>query len=154
MVNIFKKIAHLATEIVSNVPSFLNKNADRNQKVNVGVGAMPPEEHTLPIDQPVGASRKDEYPTNRFRFSIEKQSWRSAEFSLNPEAIKTNVVATVRNYFPEAIIEAHTELAAFDNGFSTYHRNFFTIVTLSDSSMPKDEFEETLEYLRQTIKTL
>lgn len=150
MLNILKKIAHLATEIVSNVVSFCNSNSDRIQKVNVG--ARPPEAPTLPINQPVGASQKEEYPKNRFRFSIEKQSWRGAEFALNPEAIKNKVVDTVRDYFPNAMIEAHTELAAFDNGFSTYHRNFFIIVALSDSSMPKEEFEDTVEYLRQTIK--
>ena len=150
MLNILKKIAHLATEIVSNVASSFNSNSDRIQKVDEG--ATPPL--TLPINQPAGASHKEEYPTNRFRFSIEKQSWRGAEFALNPEAIKNRVVDTVRDYFPEAMIEAHTELAAFDNGFSTYHRNIFIIVTLSDSSMPKDEFEDTLEYLQKTIKTL
>ena len=94
------------------------------------------------------------YPTNRFRFSVEKQSIRGQTYGADLDEIQNRAVQIARNYFPNALIEAHLDAAAFDNNFSTVSRNFFVIISVADSSMPKYEFDETVADIRQAITTL
>lgn len=110
--------------------------------------------HIIIQNTPNPSLNKQSFPACQCRFSIEKESYRGAEFATDPETVKRQILDTVFDFFPDASVDAKIELSAFDNSFNTYHRKFFVIVSISDSSLTKADFDENVTYLKQALKVL
>lgn len=135
MFSIFKKMTQLASGLLGNARSTSPFPSDSSPHL------ITPQ--TAP----------SVYPTNRFRFSLEKSQYRGQTYGVDMDEIQNRAVKLARIYFPNAMIKTHIEAAAFDNHFSTPTRNFFIIIIVADSSMPKDDFDEAVADFRQAIKT-